>query len=111
MACSNASHEATAAVSPTKAPKPHSCSSCSTSASAGHWQTRCFITGLMKLSSRPPPGSKLLTTRQIMQSNTSSTCLLLENYARQFLSLAALVTSLLIVLDLLQEHSNASERG
>jgi hypothetical protein len=50
--------------------------------SAGHWQTRGFSIGPTKLSSRPPARSKLHTTRPIVPSNTSSTCLLHEDYAR-----------------------------
>jgi hypothetical protein len=48
----------------------------------GHWQTHCFSTGPTKLSSRPLAGSKRHTTRPIMPSNRSSTCLLHEDYAR-----------------------------
>ena len=57
----------------TKAPKPHSCSSCSTSASAAHWRTRCSITVPTNLSS-PPARSKPPTTRPIVPSNKFSTC-------------------------------------
>src|ERR1700681_2498624 len=99
MACSNASEQVIAIASPAKVPKLHSCSSSSTSASAGHWRTRYFITGPTKLSSRLPAKSKLPTTRPIMPSNTSSTCLLHENYARRFLRLAGLETKILLVDD------------
>jgi len=82
MACSNASDEVTAIASPTKAPKLHSCSSCSTKRVCGplakslfhHWPDEAF----------KPPASKVetATTRPIMPSNTSSTGLLPENCAR-----------------------------
>jgi hypothetical protein len=74
--------QVTAIASPAKDAKLHSCSSCSTNASAGHWQTRHFITAPTKLSCRLPAKSKLPTASPIMPSNTSSTCLLHENYAR-----------------------------
>jgi hypothetical protein len=43
---------------------------------AGHWQTRCSITGLTKPSSRRPARWKPRTTRPTRQSNASWTCLL-----------------------------------
>jgi hypothetical protein len=63
-----------------------------TKAAAGHWPTRCFVTGQTTLSSHRPVRSKVPATRPITPSNISSIRLLLENYARRFLGFARLVS-------------------
>jgi len=72
-ACSNASDEATATVSSIGGREPHSCSSCSTSGSAGRRQTRCSVTDPTKPSGQVA-SLKLPTTRPITPFNTCLTC-------------------------------------